>query len=188
MQFIYQTDRLQLKILSQDYGEAVHCFYESNKEFLERFEPKRPENFYSDSFHSTNLSYEYRGFLNFSHFRYWLFPREAFVTPGIVPMGSLCFNNIQRGAFQKCTLGYKLGQAACHQGYMSEALSFIIPLLMEELKLHRIEAYVQPDYTPSIRLLAKLGFQEEGYLSSYAEINGDWKDHLIFSYISSMNQ
>lgn len=188
MQFIYQTDRLQLKILSQDYGEAVCRFYQENQHFLEPFEPKRPHNFYSVNFHSTNLSCEYQGFLNLSHLRYWLFPLNTASDIHAVPIGSLCFNNIQRGAFQKCTLGYKLGQNACHHGYMSEALSCLIPVILNELGLHRIEAYVQPGNTPSIKLLSRLGFQEEGYLSSYAEINGQWKDHLIFSYISSINQ
>lgn len=188
MQFIYQTDRLQLKILSGDQGKAVYQFYQDNKHFLEPFEPKRPENFYSPSFHNTNLTFEYRGFLNLAYFRYWLFPKEAQDTPDAVPIGSLCFHNIQRGAFQKCNLGYKLSENACHQGYMQEALSFLIPVFMEELNLHRIEAYVQPDNHPSVRLLTKLGFLEEGYLTSYAEINGQWKDHLIFSYINSMNQ
>lgn len=188
MQFIYHTDRLQLKILSGDYGRLVYHFYEENKQFLEPFEPKRPENFYSISFHNTNLSCEYRGFLNLNYFRYWLFPLETADNPDNIPIGSICFSNIQRGAFQKCTLGYKLSEHACHQGYMREALSFLIPVFLKELKLHRIEAYVQPDNLPSIQLLTKLGFQEEGYLTSYAEINGHWKDHLIFSYISSINQ
>lgn len=188
MQFIYQTERLQLKILSQEYGEAVHQFYNNNKDFLEPFEPMRPNNFYSAGFHSTNLACEYRGFLKFSYFRYWLFPIDSVSNIHAVPIGSVCFNNIQRGAFQKCTLGYKLSEDACHHGYMSETLSFLIPVFLKELKLHRIEAYVQPDNTPSVRLLTKLGFKEEGYLTSYAEINGQWTDHLIFSYISSIIQ
>lgn len=188
MQFIYQTKRLQLKILSQDYGESVFHFYQNNQKFLEPFEPKRPDNFYSINFHSANLSCEYRGFLKLSHFRYWLFPHSATQDLCAVPVGSVCFNNIQRGAFQKCTLGYKLSQDACHHGYMYEALSFLIPVILNELSLHRIEAYVQPNNSPSIRLLSKLGFQEEGYLSSYAEINGKWTDHLIFSYIRSIIQ
>ena len=111
--------------------------------------------------------------------RYWIFTKAH---PN-VPIGSVCFNNFLHGAFQKCMLGYKLGETDCHNGYMREVLLFMIPLIMQEFHLHRIEAYVQPDNFSSIRLLTRLGFIEEGYLSDYAQINGKWVDHLLFSYI-----
>ena len=182
MQFIYETDRLRLEILPREQGWAVCRFYEDNRDFLEPFEPRRPENFYTREFQSANLACEHRGFLNLSHIRYWLFSLDD--PASAIPIGSVCFNGIQRGAFQKCAVGYKLGQASCHRGYMLEALSFLIPLILDDLKLHRIEAFVQPDNASSLRLLTRLGFREEGYLSSYAEINGQWKDHLLFSYIN----
>ncbi len=80
-------------------------------------------------------------------------------------------------------IGYKLGKEYCHFGYMQEALALLIPLVMKEIKLHRLEAYVQPDNLSSIRLLTRLGFVKEGYLQKYAEIQGTWTDHLLFSYL-----
>ena len=180
MQFIYQTDRLLLKVLTPEYASAVNRFYQENRHFLEPFEPQRPVNFYQDDFHRSNLRCEYDAFLRLTHIRYWLLPKDA---PDCL-LGTVCFSNILHGAFQKCMAGYKLGQPFCRHGYMQEALSFLLPLLTKELRLHRIEAYVQPDNAPSIRLLSKLGFAEEGYLKQYAEIQGQWTDHLIFSYIS----
>lgn len=178
MQFIYQTERLFLKILSSEDYKAVTTFYRENRKFLEPFEPHRPENFYSESFQRSNLKCEYQAFMRMNYFRYWLFKQSK---PEI-PLGSICFSNFLRGAFQKCMVGYKLAQTACHQGYMTEALSSLLPLIKNELKLHRIEAYVQPDNLSSIQLLNRTGFIEEGYLQKYAEINGYWTDHLIFSY------
>lgn len=179
MQFTYQTERLLLKILSPEYAPAINTFYLDNKLFLEPFEPQRPQNFYTTEFHRANLHCEQTAFLNQSHFRYWLFLKNATDEP----IGSVCFNNIQRGAFQKCSLGYKLGKKYCHCGFMQEALSLLLPIAMTELRLHRIEAYVQPANHSSIKLLSKLGFIEEGYLTQYAEIQGKWTDHLIFSYL-----
>ena len=183
MQFQYQTDRLILKVLSAQDAPMVYQFYLQNQNFLEPFEPARPNNFYSESFHHSNLSYEYRGFLNMSYLRYWLFTKENPDTP----IGTFCFSNIIRGAFQKCTLGYKLGKSYCHLGDMQEAISHIIPHVFKDLKLHRIEAYVQPENQPSVNLLSRLGFKEEGYLASYAQICGEWKDHLVFSLIFPFN-
>lgn len=179
MQFTYQTDRLILKVLTPEYAASVCQFYLENKNFLEPFEPKRPDYFYTADFHSSNLLCEYNAFLKLSYFRYWLFLQEEPERP----IGSVCFSNILHGAFQKCMIGYKLGENYCHHGYMQEALSLLIPLVMKEAHLHRIEAYVQPDNLPSIHLLSKLGFTEEGYLQKYAEILGIWTDHLIFSYL-----
>lgn len=183
MQFTYQTERLLLQILNPDQAVPVCNFYRENKEFLEPFEPKRPANFYTYEFHRSNLSYEYNAFLKLSYIRYWIFTKE---NPSI-PIGSVCFNNILHGAFQKCMLGYKLGKSQCHKGYMQETLSALLPVVLQEIKLHRIEAFVQPDNESSIRLLSRLGFIEEGYLQSYAQINGHWKDHLLFSYWNRNN-
>lgn len=183
MQFQYQTKRLILKVLSSEDASEVFQFYLQNKDFLEPFEPARPVNFYNEAFHESNLSCEYRGFMNMTYLRYWLFTIDNPDTP----IGTLCFSNIIRGAFQKCTLGYKLGKTYCHMGYMQEALSFLIPHVFKDLKLHRIEAYVQPENQPSLNLLSRLGFAEEGYLSSYAQICGQWRDHLVFSLVSPFN-
>lgn len=179
MQFTYQTERLDLRILSSEYAELVRDFYLNNRDFLESFEPKRPDNFFSIGFQQNNLYGEYQAFLKLNHIRFWLFLKNE--TRKLI--GSVCFSNILRGAFQKCMVGYKLDQSYCHQGYMTEALSFLVPMVAQELKLHRIEAYVQPDNDSSIHLLSRLKFKEEGYLASYAEINGNWTDHLLFSYI-----
>ncbi|MBR1743411.1 MAG: GNAT family N-acetyltransferase [Lachnospiraceae bacterium] len=183
MQFIYQTERLELRILSSDYASLVRDFYLKNRDFLKPFEPKRPENFFSIGFQQNNLYGEYKAFLKLNHIRFWLFRRND---PSVI-IGSACFSNIVRGAFQKCMVGYKLDQLHCHQGYMTEALSFLVPMVARELKLHRVEAFVQPNNESSVALLSRLHFKEEGYLSSFAEINGKWTDHLLFSYFPDEN-
>lgn len=179
MQFTYQTERLLLKVLTPDYAAVIHKFYRDNQNFLEPFEPQRPHSFYTTDFQYSNLRCEYDAFMRFAHFRYWLFEKQQPDSP----IGSVCFSNFLQGAFHKCILGYKLGEPFCHHGYMQEALSCLIPVIAKEMNLHRIEAYVQPDNMPSIRLLSKLGFTEEGYLQKYAEIQGQWADHLIFTYL-----
>ncbi len=179
MQFTYETKRLSLRVLTPEHASAVCQFYLDNRDFLEPFEPKRPENFYTKNFQASNLNYEYRAFLKMTNIRYWIFEKTSLSQP----VGSICFSHFLQGSFKKCNLGYKLSQDYCHKGYMTEALSFLIPVVSQELRLHRIEAYVQPDNRPSASLLSRLDFMEEGYLRSYAEINGTWTDHLIFSLI-----
>jgi [ribosomal protein S5]-alanine N-acetyltransferase len=42
-----------------------------------------------------------------------------------------------------------------------------------------------PENTPSRDLLRKIGFKEEGYARKYLRINGSWRDHLLFAWIST---
>lgn len=179
MQFQYTTDRLYLKILQADSAQQILDFYIRNKDILEKREPARSENFYTLAFQQANLSCEYQAFLKFTYARFWLFCKSE---PQL-PIGSVCFSNILHGAFQNCMVGYKLDQNYCHRGYMQEALSFLLPIAFDAYSLHRIEAMVQPDNTASIRLLNRLGFLEEGYIKEYANINGEWKDHLLYSLL-----
>ena len=67
---------------------------------------------------------------------------------------------------------------------MTEALNFLLHEICFNYPLHRIEAYVMPDNTSSIRLLNKLGFKQEGYLHEFAKINNSWEDHFLYTYFN----
>ena len=44
--------------------------------------------------------------------------------------------------------------------------------------LHRLEATVRPENLASLRVLAKLGFREEGLFRRYLDVDGAWRDHF----------
>jgi len=52
------------------------------------------------------------------------------------------------------------------------------------LGLHRIEAAVQADNLPSIKVLEASGFCREGMARGYLKINGVWQDHIIYALLS----
>jgi ribosomal-protein-alanine N-acetyltransferase len=64
---------------------------------------------------------------------------------------------------------------------MSEALERAIRYLFDDLLLHRIEANHMPSNTRSAKLLARLGFEREGYARDYLFIDGAFRDHVLTS-------
>lgn len=96
-------------------------------------------------------------------------------------LGGLTIGYIRRGAAQSCMIGYWMGERHTGQGHMLGALQIAIPYIYGQLQLHRIEAACIPDNWKSVRLLEKAGFEREGLLRKYLKINGEWRDHVMFS-------
>ncbi len=99
-------------------------------------------------------------------------------------MGGLTIGYIRRGVAQCCMIGYWMGERYAGKGHMEQALRLALPYIFSSLQLHRVEAACIPENQRSIRLLEKVGFQREGYLREYLKINGQWRDHLMFSLLS----
>lgn len=102
-----------------------------------------------------------------------------------VLLGGLSFGYVRRGVSQSASLGYWMGQPYAGKGYMTRAVRAACAYVFEKQGLHRIEASCLPTNEPSRRLLQRVGFRQEGYARSYLNINGEWRDHLLFSLLDS---
>jgi ribosomal-protein-alanine N-acetyltransferase len=92
-------------------------------------------------------------------------------------VGWLNVSEIVRGALQGAFLGYGGVSAYAGQGYMTEAVKLVVREAFGPLKLHRLEANIQPDNTASIALVKRCGFEKEGFSPRYLKIAGRWRDH-----------
>jgi ribosomal-protein-alanine N-acetyltransferase len=101
-------------------------------------------------------------------------------TDGIL-LGGLTLSNIRRGCAQAGSLGYWMGAPYAHRGFMTAAVSALIPFAFSTLRLHRIEAACIPTNAASVRLLEKTGFRREGFARQYLCIDGVWQDHLLYA-------
>jgi [ribosomal protein S5]-alanine N-acetyltransferase len=92
-------------------------------------------------------------------------------------MGVCNLSQIFLGNLKSAFLGYWIGAMFARQGYMTEALDLLLLHAFETLRLHRIEANVQPENAGSKALVSRLGFRLEGFSPRYLKVAGRWKDH-----------
>ena len=154
-------------------------YYTANRDHLRAWEPARDPAFYTQAFWSERLAEweasRYAG--EAAHFVSTTGNEESVL--------AVCsITNIARGPFQACNIGYSVAERAEGTGTMKSLLTFAIDYAFNELELHRIMANYMPGNTRSARLLASLGFTEEGLAKSYLLINGHWEDHVLTSLLN----
>ena len=96
-------------------------------------------------------------------------------------LGAITLDNIRRGPAQAGTIGYWIGQPFARQGYMREAIEALVYHAFAEMDLSRIEAACLPENAASRAVLEKCGFKYEGVAQSYLQINGRWRNHVLYS-------
>ncbi|GIQ69656.1 N-acetyltransferase [Xylanibacillus composti] len=123
------------------------------------------------------------------HFMNQLYDQKSAFRWGIIRkadgklIGTCGYNGweIQRGS--RGEIAYDLGKAYWRQGYMSEVLQSAISFGFDTMSLHRIEAFTNMDAVPSMKLLERMGFKEEGILRGYAMFHGQFCDQRCYSLL-----
>lgn len=92
-------------------------------------------------------------------------------------VGCVEVTGITRGLLQSAYCGYYAFAGHERQGLMTEGLRLVARHAFHTLKLHRLEANMQPGNTASIALARAAGFQREGFSPRYLKIRGRWRDH-----------
>lgn len=69
------------------------------------------------------------------------------------------------------------------KGIMSEALEPVVRYGFQKMELNRIEAFISPANTASVRLAQKFGFVQEGLLSEHYCKDSVLEDSAVFSLL-----
>lgn len=96
-------------------------------------------------------------------------------------LGAITLDNIRRGPAHAGTIGYWIGEPHAREGYMREALTALVHHAFEVLDLSRLESACLPENAASRGLLEKCGYKYEGVAQSYLQINGRWRNHVLYA-------
>jgi len=99
-------------------------------------------------------------------------------------IGNIGIWNIQREHY-RAELGYALYPKHQGKGIMSEAMKAVIDYAFNKMKLHSLEANVNPDNAASIAVLKKSGFVQEALFKEHFYYNGVFYDSAIFSLLNT---
>ena len=94
-----------------------------------------------------------------------------------VVLGYFSLGEVVRGNLQSAYLGYWVTAAYAGQGVMSEGMELLLAYVFRGLRLHRVEANIQPGNAASIALARRTGFELEGFSPRYLKVGGRWRDH-----------
>ena len=87
------------------------------------------------------------------------------------------------GVDGRATVGYWLLRKARGKGLVTHALPLVSRWAFDELGLKRIGLLADPRNVASVRLAERAGFQREGVLRSWVDVNGERVDHVSFSLL-----
>ncbi len=171
-----ETERLVLRLPQHGDYRDWSDLRRASAEFLIPWEPAWSEDHLGRSAFTNRVQWAARAETQGTALPLFLMRAED----GVL-LGAITLDNIRRGPSQAGTLGYWIGQAYARRGYMREAIAGVVAYAFASLDLSRIEAACLPENAPSRGLLEKSGFKYEGVAQSYLQINGRWRNHVLYA-------
>lgn len=174
-----ETERMVLRLPAHsDYGAWTALRVES-RDFLAPWEPVWAPDHLSRKSFTNRVYWAARASKAGTALPLFLLRRDGLL------LGAITLDNIRRGPAQTGTIGYWIGQPFARQGFMREAIGVLVHHAFATLDLSRIEAACLPENAASRGVLERSGFKYEGVAQSYLQINGRWRNHVLYANLRS---
>ena len=171
-----ETERMTLRLPTHSDFRAWVSLREESRGFLLPWEPSWAEDHLSRKAFTNRVYWASRAYAGGTAMPVFLIRRSDEAL-----LGAVTLDNIRRGPAQAGTLGYWTGVRHARQGYMREAIRAVVHHAFTVLDLSRIEAACLPENVASRGVLEKSGFKYEGVAQSYLQINGRWRNHVLYA-------
>lgn len=175
-----ETERLSLRLPQHADFRAWTALRQSSAEFLQPWEPAWAADHLTRKSFTNRVYWAQRAVNQGSAMPLFMHRREDATL-----LGAITLDNMRRGPAQAGTLGYWIGASHVRQGYMQEAILAVVHHAFTVLDLSRIEAACLPENNASRGVLEKSGFKYEGVAQSYLQINGRWRNHVLYANLRS---
>ncbi|KQB95828.1 ribosomal-protein-alanine N-acetyltransferase [Loktanella sp. PT4BL] len=175
-----ETERLTLRPPIHSDFRAWAALRRDSEAFLKPWEPTWAPDHLSRKAFTNRVYWAQRSIANGTAMPLFLVRRED---NGL--LGAITLDHIRRGPAQSGITGYWIGEPFARQGYMREAIQAVVHHAFTVMDLSRIEAGCLPENTASRRLLELCGYKYEGVAQSYLQINGRWRNHVLYANLRS---
>lgn len=172
-------DRCDLRTLVEADAPSLALLLSENKYFWSTYEPLHHPNFYTVE---TQRKKIIEGLYLLNEKREFSF--GIFVKGTNRLIGHISLYAVKRMPYSSAFIGYSMDQHFAGKGIATAAAKAVARFAFEQVGVHRLEAYVAPPNISSIRVLEKVGFQQEGLLRKLLYINGQWVDHYIYALLA----
>ena len=174
-----ETERIVLRLPAHADFHAWASLRQSSRDFLAQWEPVWSPDHLSRKSFINRVYWAARASRGGTALPLFLVRRDGTL------LGAITLDNIRRGPAQSGTIGYWIGQPYARQGYMREAIGALVHHAFTTLDLSRIEAACLPENAASRGVLEKSGFKYEGVAQSYLQIDGRWRNHVLYANLRS---
>ena len=96
-------------------------------------------------------------------------------------VGTVAVMDVLRGLGQTAYLGYFIHNKFWGRGYGKEATLAMVDIAFRDIRLHRIEAGIEPTNRRSIMLARSIGLRKEGLKKRAIYLRGKWNDLVMYS-------
>jgi ribosomal-protein-alanine N-acetyltransferase len=169
-------DGYSIRLFALDDAAALVTTYQRNREHLGRWDPHRPESFYTLEGQQKDARER------LERVGQGQFASYVIVGPEGDLVGRANIQNIVRGPMQSGVLGYFVDRDHLQRGLARAAVEFLEERAVE-VGLHRLEAGTMVENVPSQRVLESLGYERYGLAPKLLFLNGAWRDHVLFQKV-----
>ncbi|WP_299846235.1 GNAT family protein [uncultured Paracoccus sp.] len=174
-----ESERIVLRLPAHSDFSAWTVLRQESRDFLTPWEPVWASDHLTRKSFTNRVYWAQRASRGGTALPLFLLRRDGLL------LGAITLDNIRRGPAQMGTIGYWIGQPFARQGYMREAIKALVHHAFTELDLSRIEAACLPENAASRGVLEQAGFKYEGVAQSYLQINGRWRNHVLYANLRS---